>query len=94
MLSVTGPLYFTVPTRTGKPGEHFPDREKSGNFAKTGIVRILPEILENWKKYWKGWEYCQPVIVKTLQMWYHTLNEERTLILWKSQGKTQGNLLA
>ena len=34
-----------VPTRTGKSGkpgkmgEHFPVREKSGNFAKTGKVR-------------------------------------------------------
>ena len=39
-----------VPTRTGKPGkigEHFPLREKSGKFAKTGKVR------EFGPKYWK-----------------------------------------
>ena len=55
-----------VPTGTGKPGKmgsHFPVREKSGNFVKTGIVR----------------ENCRPVIVRTLQIWYHTLNKKRTL---------------
>ena len=64
-----------VPTRIGKPeetGEHFPVREKLGNFAKTGKVR------EFYSKYWKNqkklhWKIenkyrkiCQPVIVKTL----------------------------
>ena len=37
-----------VPTRTGKPEEHFPVREKSWNFAKTGKVR------EFYPKYWKN----------------------------------------
>ena len=57
---------FMVPTRTGKPGkmgQHFPVREKSGNFAETGKVR---EFYHNYsgksekndtgklkKKYWK-----------------------------------------
>ena len=39
-----------VPTRTGKPrkmGEHFPVREKAGNFAKTGKGG------EFYPKYWK-----------------------------------------
>ena len=80
-----------VPTGTGnrgkpgKMGRHFPVREKSGNFVKTGKVR------EFYSKYWKNWkklfwkiekntgkvrEICQPVIVKTLQIWYHTLNKK------------------
>ena len=37
-----------------KMGEHFPVKEKSGNFAKTGKVReiqgILPKILEKSEK--------------------------------------------
>ena len=50
--------------------------EKSGNFTQnTGKI---------WKKlYWKiekntgkVREICQPVIVKTLQIWYHTLNKK------------------
>ena len=79
-----------IPTRTGKPGkmgEHFPVREKSGDFAKTANVR------EFYPKYWKirkklyckfdkntgkVGEICQPVIVEILQIWYHTLNEKRT----------------
>ena len=47
-----------VPTWTGKPGkmsEHFPVREKSGNFAKTGKVReFYLKYWENLKKYWKS----------------------------------------
>ena len=45
-----------VPTGTGnqgkpgKMGRHFPVREKSGNFVKTGKVR------EFYSKYWKNWE--------------------------------------
>ena len=90
-----------VPTGTGnqgKPGEmgrHFPVREKSGNFVKTGKVReFYSKYWENWKKlHWKiekntgkVREICQPVIVKTLQIWYHTLNKKRTL---KNTGKLQ-----
>ena len=72
-----------VPTRTGKTGktgEHFPVREKSAKFAKTGKVS------EFYPKYWKhqkkiDWkiekkkkntgkvrEICQSIIVKTLQI--------------------------
>ena len=41
-----------VPTLTGKTGKHFPVREKSGNFAKTGKVReFYPKYWENKKKY-------------------------------------------
>ena len=76
-----------VPTGTGnqgKPGKigrHFPVREKSGNFVKTGKVReFYSKYWKNWKKlYWKiekntgkVREICQPVIVKTLQIWYQT----------------------
>ena len=92
-----------VPTGTGnhgkpgKMGRHFPVREKSGNFVMTGKVR------EFYSKYWKKlyWkiekntgkvrEICQPVIVKTLQIWYYTLNKKKLKILencekyWKSR---------
>ena len=69
--------------------------EKSGNFTQnTGKIGKnytgkLKRILE------KVREICQPVIVKTLQIWYHTLNKKRTL---KNTGKlpkileSQGNL--
>ena len=45
-----------VPTGTGnqgkpgKMGRHFPVREKSGNFVKTGKVR------EFYSKFWKNWK--------------------------------------
>ena len=70
-----------VPTGTGnqgkpgKMGRHFPVREKSGNFVKTGKVReFYSKYWNNWKKlYWKiekntgkVREICQPAIVKTL----------------------------
>ena len=91
-----------VPTGTGnqgkpgKMGRHFPVREKSGNFVKTGKVR------EFYSKYWKNWEKScwkiekntegkvreiwRLVIVKTLQIWYHTLKNTGKLqkILEKS----------
>ena len=88
-----------VPTGTGnqgkpgKMGRHFPVREKSGNFVQCG------KVWEFYSKYWKiGKKYTakiekntgkareiyQPVIVKTLQIWYHTLNKKRTL---KNTGK-------
>ena len=53
--------------------------EKSGNFTQnTGKIK---------KSYTgKVREICQPVIVKTLQIWYHTLNKKRTL---KIPGKLQ-----
>ena len=75
-----------VPTRTEKPGkigEHFPVGGKLGNFAKTRKVReFYPKYWESPKKmYWKiekkytgkVKEICQALIVKTLQIWYHTL---------------------
>ena len=43
-----------VPPRTGKSekmGKHFPFKEKSGNFDKTGKVR------EFYSKYWKNKEF-------------------------------------
>ena len=52
-----------APTRTGKTGEHFPVREKLGNFAKTdeksgnltqNTGKSEKIMLENWKKYWKS----------------------------------------
>ena len=82
-----------VPTRTGKTGEHSPVREKSGNFAKTRQVReFYPKYRKirgkklNWnieKNTGKVREICQPVM-KTLQIWYHTLNKKRTV---KNTGK-------
>ena len=61
-----------VPTRTGKPGkmgDHFPVREKSGNFAKTGKVgEFYPKYWEKKKKYVGKFlkimqvsDICQPV---------------------------------
>ena len=69
-----------VPTGTGnqgkpgKMGRHFPVREKSGNFVKTRKIRKIT--LENEKNTGKVREICQPVIVKTLQIRYHTLNKK------------------
>ena len=80
-----------VPTGTGnqgkpgKMGRHFPVREKSGNFVKTGKIREF--YLKCWKNqkklHWKierntgkVREICQPVILKTLQIWYHTLDKK------------------
>ena len=75
---------------------------QSGIFAKTG------KVWEFYPKYWKIKKnynvklekntgkvgtICQPVIVTTLQIWYHTSNNKRTLKIlencekhWKSQG--------
>ena len=94
-----------VPTGTenqGKPGKmrrHFPVREKSGNFVKTGNVRensgeFYSRYRKNQEKlYWKiekntgkVRETCQLIIVKTLQIWYYTLNKKKTL---KNTGKLQ-----
>ena len=90
-----------VPTGTGnqgKPGKmerHFPVREKSGNFVKTGKVgEFYSKFWKNRKKLYlkiekntgKVREIRQLVIVKTLQIWYHTLNKTRTL---KNTGKLQ-----
>ena len=84
-----------VPTGTGnqgkpgKMGRYFPVRENCQNGKSQGILlKILGKsqkiILENLKEYWKVREICQPVIVKTLQIWYHALNQKRTL---KNTGK-------
>ena len=43
-----------VPTRTGKTGEYFPVRKKSGNFTQNTGKNQKKIILENWKKYWKS----------------------------------------
>ena len=76
-----------VPTETGKQGKpgkmgrHFPVKEKSGNYVKTGKVKEFYS--KNWKirkkLFWKIekiLEICQQVIVKTLQIRYHTLNKK------------------
>ena len=66
---------------------------KSGKTWKNGKVffqsgksqGILLKILEkSGKNTEKVRENCQPAIVKTLQIWYHTLNKKRTL---KNTGK-------
>ena len=83
-----------VPTSTGKPGKWegifqsgksqgiLSRLEKSENFTQnTRKIRKnytgkLKKILE------KVSEICQSEIVKTLQIWYHTLNKKRTLTLF------------
>ena len=77
-------------------GEYFPVREESRNLAKSGKVKgILPKILENQKNYTgKDGKICQPVIVKTPEMWYHTSkktfkNTGKLQKYWKSQGNCQ-----
>ena len=113
--SDTNPRYDMVPTRTGnqgKPGKmerHFPVREKSGNFVKTGKVReFYSKYLKNQKKklHWKiekkkntgkVREICQPVIVKTLQIWYHNKkknfkNTGKLRKMLEKSEKSQGNL--
>ena len=72
-----------IPTLTGKPakmGEHFPVREFCYDWKSEGM---LPKILE--KLYWKikrntgkVKQICQPVIVKILQIWCHTLNKQES----------------
>ena len=75
-----------VPTGTGnqgkpgKMGRHFPVREFCQDWKSQGILlKILGKL---GKIYWKiekitgkVREIYQPVIVKTLQIWYHTLNK-------------------
>ena len=49
---VYGTIHTMVPTgigKSGKMGDHFPAREKSGNFYQTGNQEILT--LENGNKY-------------------------------------------
>ena len=61
--------------------------EKSGNFTQN-TVKIRKNYTGKLKKNTtKVREICQPVIVKTLQIWYHTLDfKKRTL---KSIGKVR-----
>ena len=88
-----------VSTRTGKTGA-FPSQGKVRNFAKTGKVR------EFYPKYWKisekiMWkigkttgevrEICQPVMVKTLQIQYHSLNLKNNL-KYRKTAKTTGKV--
>ena len=79
----------------GKPGK-WEGIFQSGNFVKTGIVREKSgNFTQNtgkiknlcWKikkNTGKVREICKPEIVKTLQIWNHTLNKKRTL---KTTGK-------
>ena len=73
--------------------------EKLENLGKSrGILsrlekfysKILLKILEKSEKNYTGKarEICQPVIVKTLQIWYHTLNKNRTLKILENDKNT------
>ena len=83
--------------KTWKNGKAFSSQVKVGEFCQDWKSRgILLKILENWKKlYWKiekntgkVGEICQLVIVKTRQIWYHTLNKKKNFKkYWKRQGK-------
>ena len=86
-----------VSTGTGKQEnlEKWKGIFQSGNFVKTGKVMEFTQNTGKIKKlYWKFEkntgkvrEICQPVEVKTLQIWYHTLNEKKnSKKYWKSQG--------
>ena len=83
--------------KTWKNGKAFSSRGKVTEFCQDWkSQRILLKILEKSEKLdWKVEkntgkvrEICQPVIVKTLQIWYHTLNKKKTL---KNTGKLQKN---
>ena len=72
-----------VPTGTGKlenleKWEGILQSGKSQGKSQEILLKILEKskqiILEKRKKYWKSQEFWQSVIVKTLQIWYHTLN--------------------
>ena len=77
-------------------GRHFPVREKSGNFVKTGKVReFYSKYWKNQKKlYWKIEKKNTGKVRENLSAsnsenpanWYHTLNKKRTL---KNTGKLQ-----
>ena len=97
-------------TRTGKLEKRetiFESGESQGillRLKRSGKSReFYPEYWKNQKKlYWKiekntgkVKEICQPEIVKTLQIWYHTLNLKKNFRKdWKTvrQRKSQGNL--
>ena len=70
-----------VPTRdwkTWKNGTAFPVKEKSGNFTQNTGKNPKKNYTGKLKKTsGKVGEICQPVIVKTLQIWYHTLNKKK-----------------
>ena len=72
------------PTRTGKRESIF----QSGNFAKTGKIRKnCTDRLE--KNTGNVWKICQPVIVKTLQIWSHTLIKKKKKGTLKSTGNCE-----
>ena len=73
-----------VPTRTGKNGRAFSSQEKSGNFTQsTGKSEKFR--WKTGKNTEKVREICQPVIVKTLQIWYQTLNKKELQKYWKTE---------
>ena len=87
--------------KPGKIGRHFPVGESQGillRLEKSGKRQvILLKILENWKKlYWKMGkstgnvgEICHLVIVKTLQIRYHTFNKKKNFKKsWKTAKST------
>ena len=80
---------------------HFSGYNKSWFPPGLEIRENLEKVREVYSKYWKNWkklywkiekntgkvrEICQSVIVKTLQIRYHTLNKKRTS---KNSGKLQ-----
>ena len=77
-----------VPTRTGKPGKigrHFPVREKSGNFEKTGKVR------ENHTKYWKTqgiWDKYYLIFLVIFKWTVYYLPKWIKFSVWKKKNKT------
>ena len=71
---------------------------QSGNFVKTGKVREnLGNFTQNTARIRKIYpgklrEICQSLIVKPLQIWYHTLNKKKNFKKYWKLGKIQGNL--
>ena len=85
-----GPQFLFSPVPTGP-----------GNKGKPGKMGRHFKVGEFYSKYWKNqkkfyWkiekntgkvgEICHPVIVKTLQIWYHTLNKKKN---FKNTGNCQ-----
>ena len=70
--------------KTWKIGDHFPVREKSGNFDQTGKVReFYPKYwkneeiltLENGNEYWRSQGNFVVRKVKTMEIGCHTFNK-------------------
>ena len=101
-------LCTMVPTGTGKPGKNgkaFSSQGKVREFCQDW--KSQGKIREFCSKYWENEkklsgilkkntgrvrEIWQPVIVKTLQIWYHTLNKKRTLKKYWKTAKNTGKV--